>query len=41
MTQATQRLVSMKSLLEAVQGRMRALGIQHVTVQVEREPTCD
>jgi len=28
-------------VLEAVQGRMRALGIQHVTVQVEREPTCD
>ena len=28
-------------ILEAVQGRMRALGIAHVTVQVEREPTCD
>ena len=28
-------------VLEAVQGRMRALGIQHVTVQVEKEPTCD
>jgi len=28
-------------ILEAVQGRMRALGIQHVTVQVEKEPTCD
>ena len=28
-------------VLEAVQGRMRALGIQHVTVQVEREPTCN
>lgn len=28
-------------VLEAVQGRMRALGIQHVTVQVEREPTCE
>ncbi|HLZ45466.1 MAG TPA: cation diffusion facilitator family transporter [Gemmatimonadales bacterium] len=28
-------------VLEAVQDRMRALGIQHVTVQVEREPTCD
>jgi cobalt-zinc-cadmium efflux system protein len=28
-------------VLEAVQDRMRALGIAHVTVQVEREPTCD
>jgi len=28
-------------VLQEVQGRMRALGIQHVTVQVEREPTCD
>src|SRR5438874_1639409 len=28
-------------VLEEVQGRMRALGIAHVTVQVEREPTCD
>ncbi len=28
-------------ILEAVQDRMRALGIAHVTVQVEREPTCD
>ena len=28
-------------VLEAVQNRMRALGIQHVTVQVEREPICD
>lgn len=28
-------------ILEAVQGRMRELGIQHVTVQVEREPICD
>ena len=28
-------------ILEAVQVRMRALGIQHVTVQVEKEPTCD
>lgn len=28
-------------VLEAVQGRMRALGIQHVTVQVEQEPTCE
>jgi cobalt-zinc-cadmium efflux system protein len=28
-------------ILEAVQGRMRALGIAHVTVQVEKEPTCD
>lgn len=28
-------------VLEEVQGRMRALGIQHVTVQVEREPTCN
>src|SRR5438093_713755 len=28
-------------ILEAVQVRMRALGIQHVTVQVEKEPICD
>src|SRR5438445_625228 len=28
-------------VLEAVQRRMRAMGIQHVTVQVEREPICD
>jgi len=28
-------------ILEAVQDRMRALGIHHVTVQVEREPICD
>jgi cobalt-zinc-cadmium efflux system protein len=28
-------------VLEEVQGRMRAMGIQHVTVQVEREPICD
>jgi cobalt-zinc-cadmium efflux system protein len=28
-------------VLEEVQDRMRALGVQHVTVQVEREPTCD
>ena len=28
-------------VLEAVQDRMRALGIAHVTVQVEKEPTCD
>jgi len=28
-------------VLQEVQGRMRALGIAHVTVQVEREPTCD
>ena len=28
-------------VLEAVQDRMRALGIHHVTVQVEREPICD
>ena len=28
-------------VLEAVQDRMRALGIQHVTVQVEKDPTCD
>ena len=28
-------------VLQAVQDRMRALGIHHVTVQVEREPTCD
>ncbi len=28
-------------ILEAVQLRMRALGIQHVTVQVEKEPICD
>ena len=28
-------------ILEAVQERMQALGIKHVTVQVEREPTCE
>src|SRR4029077_8555779 len=28
-------------VLETVQDRMRAMGIAHVTVQVEREPTCD
>lgn len=28
-------------ILEAVQDRMRALGIAHVTVQVERDPICD
>jgi len=28
-------------ILEAVQVRMRALGIQHVTVQVEKEPICE
>jgi len=28
-------------VLEAVQDRMRALGIQHVTVQMEKDPTCD
>ena len=28
-------------VLEAVQGRMRALGIAHVTVQVEKEQICD
>ena len=28
-------------VLEEVQDRMRALGIQHVTVQVEKEPICD
>lgn len=28
-------------VLEEVRGRMRAMGIQHVTVQVEREPICD
>lgn len=28
-------------VLEAVQDRMRALGIHHVTVQVEREPICE
>ena len=28
-------------VLEEIQGRMRALGINHVTVQVEREPICD
>ena len=29
-----------QSILEEIQGRMRALGIHHVTVQVEREPIC-
>jgi len=28
-------------VLEQVQGRMGEFGIGHVTVQVEREPTCD
>lgn len=28
-------------VLQEVQGRMRALGIAHVTVQMEREPICD
>jgi cobalt-zinc-cadmium efflux system protein len=28
-------------VLEEVQQRMQALGINHVTVQLEREPTCD
>ena len=28
-------------VLETVQDRMRALGIQHVTVQVEKEPICE
>ena len=28
-------------ILEAIQDRMRALGIAHVTVQVEQEPICD
>jgi len=28
-------------VLEAVQDQMRALGIHHVTVQMERDPTCD
>jgi cobalt-zinc-cadmium efflux system protein len=28
-------------ILEAVQDRMRVLGIAHVTVQVEREPICE
>jgi cobalt-zinc-cadmium efflux system protein len=28
-------------VLEEVQGRMRALGINHVTVQMERDQTCD
>ena len=28
-------------VLEEVQDRMRALGIAHITVQVERDPTCD
>jgi len=28
-------------VLEEVQERMQALGINHVTVQLEREPTCD
>lgn len=33
--------VDNQPILEAVQVRMRALGIQHVTVQVEKEPICD
>ncbi len=28
-------------VLEAVQGRMRELGINHVTVQMERDQTCE
>ena len=28
-------------VLEEVQERMQALGINHVTVQLEREPTCE
>ena len=28
-------------ILEAVQGRMEALGVRHVTVQMERDQTCD
>jgi cobalt-zinc-cadmium efflux system protein len=28
-------------ILEAVQARMDGLGIQHVTVQIEKDPTCD
>jgi len=28
-------------ILEEVQGRMRALGIHHVTVQMERDPICE
>jgi cobalt-zinc-cadmium efflux system protein len=28
-------------VLEEVQGRMRAMGIHHVTVQMEREPICE
>ncbi|HUL02987.1 MAG TPA: cation diffusion facilitator family transporter [Gemmatimonadales bacterium] len=27
-------------ILEGVQGRMEALGIRHITVQMERDPTC-
>jgi len=30
-----------QGVLEAVQDRMGALGIQHVTVQIERDPTCE
>jgi cobalt-zinc-cadmium efflux system protein len=33
--------VDNQPVLEAVQNRMRAMGIHHVTVQVEREPICD
>ena len=28
-------------ILEAVQGRMEDLGIRHVTVQMEKDQTCD
>ena len=28
-------------VLEAIQGQMRQLGIAHVTVQMEKDPTCD
>jgi len=28
-------------ILEAVQSQMEQLGIHHVTVQMEKDPTCD
>jgi len=28
-------------VLESVQGRMEEFGIAHVTVQLERDPTCE
>jgi len=37
----TNQRMEIQAVLEAVQDRMRALGINHVTVQMERDQTCD